>query len=78
MFFLHQNIENSCEPDAWTGYVPIRTACRGIPAEVRGGIQNQIVLIQFHHLSIVKGSGYHNGAQLFFNIADDLGPHIGR
>ena len=52
-------------------------AADDLPAEVRGGIENQIVLIQLHHLGIVEPGRHGNGAQAFFHMAQHLGPDVG-
>ena len=48
-----------------------------LPAEIRGGIDDQVGFIQFHHLRVVQPGGNGHGAQTFLQTAQDLRPDIG-
>ena len=52
-------------------------AADDVPAEVRGGVEDQIVIIQLPHLRVVKPGGYGHGAQPLLNVTQDLCPDIG-
>ena len=47
------------------------------PAEIRGGIEDQVAFVQLHHLGIIEPGGDRGGAQALLDIAQDLGPDIG-
>ena len=53
-------------------------AADNLPAEIRGGVQNQIVLVQLHHLGIVEPCRNGDSPQPLFHMAQNLCPHIGR
>jgi len=44
-------------------------AADDLPAEVRGGVQNQIVLVQLHHLGVVKPGRNGDSPQPLFHMA---------
>ena len=47
-------------------------------AEGRGSIKNQLLVIELHHLRIVKPSGDHSGCQAVFHVIQNFCPDIGR
>ena len=48
-----------------------------LPAVVRRRIQDQLFLIQFHHLRVVEPGRDCDGAKALLNMAENLGPNIG-
>ena len=45
--------------------------------EFRGGIENELFLIQFDNFSVIKGIGYDDRTQRSFQMPQDLSPDIG-
>ena len=43
-------------------------AADDIPAEVRGGIENQVGVVQLHNLRVVQPRRHRDGAQTLFHI----------
>ena len=52
-------------------------AADDLPAEIRGGVENQVGFVQLHHLRVVEPGRHGHGAQAFLHVAEDLCPHIG-
>ena len=48
------------------------------PAIIRGGVEDQMLLVELDHFRIIEPGGHHDAAQLFFHITIDFRPHIGR
>ena len=53
-------------------------AADDLPAEVRRGIENQVVLVQLHHLRVIEPGRHGHGPQPLLHMAEDLCPDIGR
>ena len=45
--------------------------------ELGGGIENQLLIRQLHHLGVVKPGGNDRGGQPVFHMRQNLGPDIG-
>ena len=51
-------------------------AADDLPAEIRGGVDDQVHLVQLHHFGIIQVGGNGEGTQPFLQVADDLGPDV--
>ena len=67
-------IENLLE-----GVLDIFDAAAGddLPAEIRGRIEDQVLVVELHHLRIVEPARYGDGAQPLFHMDQNLRPDIG-
>ena len=48
-----------------------------IPAEIRGGVDDQVLVVQLHDLRVVQAGGDGDGAEALLHVADDFCPYIG-
>ena len=52
-------------------------AADNVPSEIGGGVENQVVFVQLHHLRIVEPGGNRDRSQTLLHVAEDLRPDIG-
>ena len=52
-------------------------AADDVPAEIRGGVDDQVGVVQLHHLRVVQPGRHGDGPQLLLHIPQNLCPDIG-
>ena len=52
-------------------------AANDLLPEIRGGVEDQMLVIQLHHLRIIEPAGNGDGTELLLQIDQDLRPDIG-
>ena len=65
--------------DLLEGVLDIFGAAAGddLPAEIRGGIEDQMLVVELHHLGVVEPARHGDGAQPLLHMDQNLRPDIG-